>query len=87
MGRSYTPKYRVELVIDNVSKATSALSWDKRYGRATDANLAKLVRSIETSFLPGGANSHLRAVSYLSASIIRQSDGSLVAFYSNQKEL
>jgi len=86
MGHSYTPKYRIELVVDNASRSAGSLAWDRRYGRATAANLAKFVRSLEASFGPGGVNSHLKPVSYFSATIVRQSDGGLVAFYSKQTE-
>jgi hypothetical protein len=85
MGRSYTPKYRVELVVDNSARSTGTIAWDRRYGRATTTNLTKIIRSIEASFQPGGANAHLKPVSYISATIVDQSSGNLVAFYSKQE--
>jgi len=85
MGRSYTPKYRIEMVVDNESKTFQTIAWDKRYGRTTKENLAKVIRSIETSMRPGGCNAHLTPVSYFSATIVNQSTGELVAFYTIQK--
>lgn len=81
MGRSYTPKYRVEMVLDNSARTCEQIAWDKRYGRANKANLAKLIASIESSTQPGGVNAHLGIKSFISATIVNQLNGDLVAFY------
>lgn len=81
MGRSYTPKYRVEMVLNNNARTFETIAWDKRYGRATKVNLEKLIASIEASTRLGGVNAHLGPKTYISATIVNQKTGDLVAFY------
>jgi len=78
MGRSITPKYRIE-TRGNIN--ISAGSWS---GRATSARLEDHVRALNKSFQVGGANAHLGSdlgfIPYLwSAQIVRQSDAKVVA--------
>lgn len=81
MGRSYKPKYRIDLVVDNASRSYVQIAWSKRYGRASNDTLSKFVTSLEASYKPGGCNSHIKAISYISASIVNQKTGEVVAFY------
>ncbi len=78
MGRSITPKYRIE-TRGNIN--ISAGAWS---GRATSARLEDHVRALNKSFQVGGANAHLGSdlgfIPYLwSAEIVRQSDDKVVA--------
>lgn len=64
MGRTHTPKYRVE--IDGhclnlpVGIGIGPTFWNTReMGRPTAANLEKVLRQYQESTLPGGANEHL----------------------------
>jgi hypothetical protein len=81
MGRSVTPKYRVETK-ENVGAMTPA-AWR---GRATPARLAEWVEACNKSFLPGGVNGHVSesrgVVVYIhAAKIIEQATGRVVAEY------
>ena len=68
MGKSYTPKYRVEY-LDNAKRMVDPLSprfgwktmtWDaKRNGAPTSANVERLRVAMNVSFLPGGVNEHV----------------------------
>ena len=78
MGRSITPKYRIE-TRGNINISNGAWS-----GRATSARLEDHVRHLNKSFQGDGANAHLGSdlgyIPYLwSAQIVRQSDGKVVA--------
>jgi len=81
MGRSVTPKYRME-VKTNVGYFTPSI-WR---GRATEQRLEVAVHAENKSFLPGGVNAHvannLGAVPYIyKAKIINQMTGEVVAEY------
>ena len=54
MGKSYTPKYRLE------TPGFTHMCWNsKQDGRPTIENLRKYRDQMEKSFLPGGVNEHL----------------------------
>ena len=86
MGKSVTPKYRVEIQQTTVS---FVMAFDfKRYGKATESNLSKLVKSIDTSFVRGGVNfdqKDCRQVIVIRAKLINQKTGTLVAEYQKDK--
>lgn len=73
MGRSYTPKYRIEF--DN----STPFSWDsKSYGRPTIVNLRKFRDSMNDSFLPGGANEHIKGWKVMGCKVVNQFTGETV---------
>lgn len=85
MGRTITPKYRVEAEFaDNTG---TRCAWNVRTncgradGPATEANLAKWVDALERSTQPGGCNCHLSPIVVFSARIIKQATGDVVAAY------
>ena len=90
MGKSYTPKYRVE-TRDNTAKPWAApnarQAWlVKDYGRATDENLAAWVRVTNRSFKSGGVNFHVSVAAGVEvhinwARIVEQATGEVVAEY------
>jgi len=78
MGRTTTPKYRIE------TRGNIVLTAGAWRGRATSARLEDHVRALNKSFGTGGANAHLGDdlgfVPYISgAEIVRQEDGEVVA--------
>jgi hypothetical protein len=87
MGRSYTPKYRLEM------DGATMCGWQvgSHYGipgngAPNDANLARYVEAYVASQDPGGANAHiLRSLGHKHvprwARIVRQSDGQVMASY------
>lgn len=89
MGRSYTPKYRVECHDDpfapvRLSAAHSHAWVVKEKGRPTDANLAKWRRAVYDSMCAGGVNEHVsKARGYIPvishARIVEQKTGEVVA--------
>ena len=85
MGRSITPKYRVETVC--VGSMNTPCAWRPEYGQPTEANLAEYVRRTNESVKPGGCNEHIgRAFGVersmvIKATIIRQSDNTVMASY------
>lgn len=90
MGRVVTPTFRVEFpraysVVDGnrwEQFAWSGGRWDcKTSGRPTAASLARYVRELEDSTLPGGCNEHLGLTRVSHAQVIRQSTGETVAVY------
>ena len=99
MGRSYTPKYRIEYTTvittdadgDWTKRRFSPSFWNgKRDGKPTVANLQANLVVFEASFAPGGCNDHVYAgdtVQLLAARLVRQADGAVVAEYSNDKTL
>ena len=65
MGRSYTPKYRVEYRDNTMfshgvpSLYPQSMAWDtKRDGKPTNANLEKWRKAYNESFNTGGVNFH-----------------------------
>lgn len=67
MGRSYTPAYAIEVVVDRGYWTPAA--WPKQAGRPTAANLAKYVALTEASTQAGGCNEHLGPTKILKAEI------------------
>jgi hypothetical protein len=79
MGRSTTPKYRLETWVNAGRHTPSA--WE---GRPTEAALRDRVCSLNESFMPGGVNGHVsqaagEIVQVWMARIVRQSDDRVVA--------
>lgn len=80
MGRSVTPTYRIEFRIAGSYWTPSA--WNvKRDGRPTEDRLAQYVNDLEASTREGGVNAHLGEQVVLSAKVVRQSTGEVVASY------
>jgi hypothetical protein len=87
MGRSYTPKYRVEYRDNTMNRLGTdrILSYDaKRYGKPTDAKAEDLRRALNKSFNVGGVNWHVSeaagvVVSVNRLRIINQRSGQVVA--------
>jgi hypothetical protein len=81
MGRTVTSKYAVRITVPGYNY--SPMSWQyRRYGRPTDASLARYVRDFEASTLPGGSNAHL-GEQHVSSAYIRVNEhaGTVVATY------
>lgn len=81
MGRSITPKYRVELA-GNIR--VTPMAWQRSYGRPTAANLAKMVQGYNDSYRPGGVNAHISEgmdvpARHDAARIVRQADDVVMA--------
>lgn len=70
MGRSFTPAFAIEYIVDNGFWTPGAWRTDQA-GRPTDANLARHVAFMEASTQPGGCNEHLGATKILAAHIVR----------------
>ena len=94
MGRSTTPTFRVEFTKTYKLSGFNHMAWYSTdgpnrtgYGKPTEANLAKLIKHMNQSYQPGGANAHLqragqdRPSSITEARIVRQSTGKVVATY------
>lgn len=93
MGRSFTPKYAVEIyetrMVDGKPRSVLAFdgaTWDiKRHGRADSKNLEKYVLAYGKSLEPGGSNAHISDakgyISYPNRAVIRynHSHGATVA--------
>ena len=83
MGRSYTPKYRIEV------KCNVPMDWlgcwdSKQYGRVSNVNAEKYRTTFNQSFLPGGVNAHVSeargVVPWIyHVDVVRQSDGKVMA--------
>lgn len=83
MGRSTTPRYRLEL--KGTGGTFPPQSWNKRAGgplTPTDAELRRWVESFEASTRKGGSNAHLGPTVIWSAQVVRQKDGQVIARYS-----
>lgn len=90
MGRSYTPKYRLEFTTTRPGYFTPG-AWEVRgrYGRHSDgkpttANLDKWVTAFEDSLRPGKPNAHLGIFSVVTAKIINQFTGEVVATWTRK---
>ncbi len=80
MSNSTTPTYRIEFRVAGFHWTPSG--WNvKRDGRPTDESLAQYVADLEASTREGGVNAHLGETHILSAKIVRQSSGEVVAEY------
>ncbi len=90
MGRTVTPKYRVEMIMSNGTKEYSnATAWDvtsrgmiKGKGKPTVENLIKEIRAFEASTAPDGVNKHLGLMKVTIAHIVHQKSGAIMAEYS-----
>lgn len=78
MGRSTTPRYRVEFTQENL--APGHVAWpDKYLGKPTTESLQKWVIDFEASMRPGGCNAHLGFHPVTKAIVIHQKTGNTVA--------
>lgn len=86
MGRSSTPKYRIEFA--GGSHFVTAAAWPGEYlGKPSKTKLAQYMAKHEESLREGGANAHLNTVGYVpptSARVIRQSDDALIAEFKKE---
>ena len=87
MGRTMTPAYRVECTATGYGLTPMAWHVAPRgqmvgagYGKPTTANLEKFVADLNASFQPGGVNP-LPGCRVVTARIVRQSDGQVMARY------
>ena len=85
MGRSYTPKFRIEYV--SVGCGITKACWDgKFYGKPTVASLTKHAVGLNDSFKPGGVNEHVSksfpGARVTSARVVRQADGEVIVTWS-----
>ena len=56
--------------------------WDtRRYGKPTEANLARFIQELESSTAPDGVNAHLGVMQVSAARIVRQRDGKVLAIW------
>lgn len=86
MGKSVMVRYRIEIVCSGTVTYTP-MEWRTKttrlygsgFGKPTTKNIATWVGNFESSHLPNGVNSHLGPVTILSAKIIDQSTGEIVA--------
>lgn len=83
MGRSFTPTYRIEYTAKNFG-GSSAVGWQKHYGRASAKNLARYCELTNESFLAGGCNAHVSEMLGCNAKItgarlVHQFSGDVVA--------
>lgn len=76
MGRTFTPKYRIE-----ANGFLTRSTWQHKYhGRPTAANLAKWAAKNNESTQPGGCNEHVGTDCPITkARIVRQSDDVVIA--------
>lgn len=80
MGRSYTPKYRIEIRLASPKWAAPPEAWRTQYGRANAENLARFIQVHNASIAPGGANAHLGAEHRITgARLVRQADDRVLA--------
>lgn len=64
MGRSYTPKYRLEYRDNSVACRRNpnyfhTICPPKGFGTPTERKLSEYRRALNTSFAPGGVNAHV----------------------------
>jgi len=88
MGRSTTPKYRVEVVPADASLRLTPSAWrvgkDRQIpgnGKPTLSNLTNYINALEASTLPGGSNAHLGFMPIAEARIVDQFTGQLMAHW------
>ena len=80
MGKSITPKYRVEIRTNSAKWGITPMAWNgAQDGRANAANLAKYVAGFNASTVAGGVNGHLDGLKITAATLIRQSDAEVIA--------
>lgn len=84
-----TPTYRLESRARSPRVVSTPMEWRARgsrlrpgYGSPTEANLEAFVQKMNASMDPGGVNAHLGCAHHIvSAKIVRQSDGKVMATY------
>lgn len=82
MGKSITPKYRIEEFKIGFWTVSGCMAWRKEYGKPTVENLRKFRDGYNNTMKPGGANAHLSSRDHFGAlRIVRQSDNEVIAFY------
>lgn len=84
MGRSFTPKYRIESMewAPGVGGYTGSYAWDgKRHGAPSIEAASKWREAMNKSFEAGGTNAHLAGTRIGSVKLVRQSDAKLMAEY------
>lgn len=83
MGKTHTPKYRLETREQGKTLMRSYMSWYvKEYGTASDKNLELWLRSFNKSLESGGINEHVGINARVSeAKIVNQKTGVCVAHY------
>jgi hypothetical protein len=84
MGRSITPKYRVEMFRRNPFTGDRVSDVECWKGRASDTLLESYVLRLERSYKPGEVNGHISASfgylpAYDAARIVDQKTGQVVA--------
>lgn len=87
MGRSITPRYRVEfqahhcLISHSIWQVKTNNVGIPGNGKPTDKNLARYIRELEDSTKTGGVNAHLGPMLILSARIVDQFTDEVKASY------
>lgn len=81
MGTSSTPTYRVEMSAGPKFHYTPAAWRIAGMGVPKDDNLKRYVETFERSTYPGGGNAHLGVTTIITAKIVNQRTGDIVAFY------
>lgn len=86
MGKTYTPKYRIEFLQTNCGGGNTPMCWDIKNGRPTNDNLEKYLDAYSKSCEMGGVNDHISAAIgfipvVLKAVIINQRNEEIVASY------
>jgi len=79
MGKTYTPKHRIEFKLNDGMTMGVAFK-----GRVTERTVASFVANMNHSFKPGNCNGHLsnKILLYVnSAKVIEQKSGNIVASY------
>ena len=85
MGKSYTPKHRIEFT-KTVAFGVQPICWSTKVnGKATRKNLEKYIAGLNKSFQIGGSNEHLSRDGVLphiiDAKLVNQFTGEIVAEY------
>lgn len=83
MGKTVTPKYRVEVEIEDPTRALTPFAWHTaEYGQPNAANLEAFVARYNRSFQPGGSNEHVGpGCTIIKARLVRQRDNGTVISY------
>ena len=87
MGKSSTPKYRIELRSNDPKRKWDSYAYlVKNYGKPTEANAKRFRNDMNASFQGGGTNYHITeglgyVLHYSDAQIVEQKTGRVVAKY------
>jgi hypothetical protein len=87
MGKSYTPKYRLEYYDNHKQLRPNVQAWTvKTEGKATDQNLEKYLYGLGKSFEIGGVNEHIsKTIGFIpypsKGKIINQRTNEIVAMW------